>query len=157
MDQLLEEEIKQIYDINLEVQDGDIDIYEYQKLIFLFNLHKDDDLCELAAHKKAKVWKEKEIEKGMEFEASVASIESGSDAGGNFLQRMGQHTAAEHAKNDEKKKQRKLLNGFIAELEIPCYFIMNKKKKKSSLHYYYYDILEGLARNLFLNLLLDAK
>jgi hypothetical protein len=37
-----------------------MDIYEYQRLIFLFNLHKDDDLDELASYKKDKVWKEKE-------------------------------------------------------------------------------------------------
>lgn len=142
------------------MQDGDIDIYEYQKLIFLFNLHKDDDLNELASYKKDKVWKEKEEEKGMEFEESVPTIESisnVSDDGGNFINNMNKRSAAEHAKIKEKKKHRKLLNGFIAELEIPCYFIAGKKTKKETLHYYYYDILEGLARNLFLNLLLESR
>jgi hypothetical protein len=142
----------------LEVQEGDIDIYEYQKIIFLFNLHKDDDLNELASYKKDKVWKEKEQEKGMEFEASVATVESVEDDGGeNFINKMNSRTPAEHAKIKEMKKHRKLLNGFIAELEIPCYFISGKKSKKETLHYYYYDILEGLARNLFLNLLLESR
>ena len=138
-----------------------MDIYEYQRLIFLFNLHKDDDLDELASYKKDKVWKEKEQEKGMEFDESVATIESNdseyNEDGDKFIANQNKRTAEEHAKIREKKKHRKQLNNFIAELEIPCYFIMNKKNKKESLHYYYYDILEGLARNLFLNLLLESR
>ena len=157
IDLLLEEEMRQIYEINLEVQDGEMDVYEYQKLIFLFNLHKDDDLTDLAQFKKDKIWKEKEEEKGVEFEASVPTLESMSDEGGLMLNNLSKRTPAEHAKMNEKKKHRKHLNAFIADLEIPCYFIAPKKGKKETLHYYYYDILEGLARNLFLNLLLDSR
>lgn len=122
-------------------------------------MHKDDDLNELASYKKDKVWKEKEEEKGMVFDESVATIESVSlsEDGGGFINNMNKRSAAEHAKIKEKKKHRKLLNGFIAELEIPCYFISGKKSKKATLHYYYYDILEGLSRNLFLNLLLESR
>ena len=97
----------------------------------------------------------------MEFDASIPTIESASisEDGGNgqFLQKMNKRSAAEHAKIKEKKKHRKQLNAFIAELEIPCYFISPKKSKKETLHYYYYDVLEGLARNLFLNLLLESR
>ena len=111
-----------------------MDIYEYQRLIFLFNLHKDDDLEELASYKKDKVWKEKEQEKGMEFDESVATIESNdsdyNEDGNKFIANQNKRTAEEHAKIREKKKHRKQLNNFIAELEIPCYFIMNKKNKK---------------------------
>lgn len=121
-------------------------------------MHKDDDLNELASYKKDKYWKEKEEEKGMEFEASVATIESFSEDGGLMIDKLNKRSAAEHAKMKEKKTHRKLLNAFIADLEIPCYFISkSKENKKETLHYYYYDILEGLARNLFLNLLLESR
>ena len=115
----------------MEVQDGEIDIYEFQKLIFLFNLHKDDDITELAQYKKDKIWKEKEMEKGMEFDESVATIESVSDGEDELmLNKMNKRTPAENAKIKEKKKHRRQLNAFIAELEIPCYFINAKKSKK---------------------------
>ena len=156
---LLEEEVRQIYEINLELQEGEIDIEEFQKLIFLFNLHKDDDLNALTQYKKDKLWREKEIAKGRrDLDESVATIESVSDDGNNPL--MGKFvklTPAEKFKKSFKKKLRRQLNVFISGLDIPCYFINPKNCKKQTLHYYYYDILEGLARNLFLNLLLESR
>ena len=104
---------------------------------------------ELASYKKDKVWnfgrKKNRKRACMEFDESIATIES-NDFLTLIIMKMEislsptrsqlEQTHCWRACQDQgKKKHRKQLNNFIAELEIPfpCYFIMNKKNKKESI------------------------
>jgi Ca2+-binding EF-hand superfamily protein len=51
LEKILEEEFDQLYDVNNEFKSGEIDQDEFQNQIFMFNLHKDEDLLDIASWK----------------------------------------------------------------------------------------------------------
>ena len=56
LEKILEEEFDQLYDVNNEFKSGEIDQDEFQNQIFMFNLHKDEDLLDIASWKQKKVF-----------------------------------------------------------------------------------------------------
>ena len=100
---VIKNEIKNIfiklYDVNNEFKSGEIDQDEFQNQIFMFNLHKDEDLLDIASWKQKKVFKLKDDEKSLaEISDSDVSENDYLQEGQLFLKTMKAKKKDDHAR-----------------------------------------------------------
>lgn len=99
LEKILEEEFDQLYDVNNEFKSGEIDQDEFQNQIFMFNLHKDEDLLDIASWKQKKVFKLKDDEKSLaEISDSDVSENDYLQEGQLFLKTMKAKKKDDHAR-----------------------------------------------------------